>query len=147
VPPGDVAFLAAYNAKTGPATFDNESLTCANVSCHGGQPTPDWQTATANAIDVVNACPRCHVAGTSQYNGYFSGRHDSHLAVYGLRAGTCRLCHDAVRVDVSGHFEDLSTPAFEQPAAETILQAVRYNGTSCDPVKGGLTGCHGNRKW
>jgi predicted CxxxxCH...CXXCH cytochrome family protein len=147
VPPGEVEFLTAYDAKPGPATFDNESLTCANVSCHGGQPTPDWQTATLNAIDVPNACPSCHVAGTSQYNGYFSGGHGSHLAVYGLSADTCKLCHDAAKVNVSGHFQDLSTPVFEQPAAETILQAVGYNGTSCNPDKGGLTGCHGNRKW
>jgi len=147
VPPGDVLFLPSYNSKTGAASFSPANRTCSNVICHGGQATPDWRTAAVNAIDVVNACPSCHVAGTSQYNGYFSGGHGSHLAVFGLRADTCKLCHDAAKVNVSGHFEDLSTPGFEQPAAETILQAVRYNGTSCNPDKGGLTGCHGTRKW
>lgn len=148
VPPGEVAFLDTFNAKTGPAAaFDNETLTCANVSCHGGQVTPDWQTATANAIDVPNACPSCHVAGTSQYNSYFSGGHDRHIDAFGLSATTCTLCHDVARVNVSGHFQNLSTPVFEQPAAETILPAVRYNGNSCNPISGGLTGCHGSSKW
>lgn len=147
VPPGEVAFLAAYNAKAGPAAFDNATLTCANVSCHGGQATPDWQTSTADAIDVPNACLNCHVSGTTQYNSYNSGMHDRHITEFGLSATTCKLCHDVAKVTASGHFQNLSTPAFEQPAAETILPALTYTGPSCDPNKGGLTGCHKKRNW
>ena len=147
MPPGDIAFLAAYNAKEGPAAFDNATLTCANVSCHGGQVTPDWWTATANAIDVPNACLSCHVSGKTQYNSYFSGEHTRHIDAFGLSATTCKRCHDVAKVNVSGHFQNLSTPAFEQPAAETILPAVRYNGMSCDPNKGGFTGCHKKENW
>jgi predicted CxxxxCH...CXXCH cytochrome family protein len=147
VPPGDVVFLATYNAKAGPAAFDDTTLACGNVSCHGGVTTPNWQTATANAIDVPNACLSCHVSGTSQYNSYFSGQHDRHLNAFGLSATACKQCHDVAKVNVSGHFQNLATPAFEQPAAETILPAVGYNGMSCDPNKGGLTGCHKKENW
>ena len=149
VPPGEVAFLGAYNAESGTADFNAASRTCSNVICHGGQATPDWQTATANAIDVPNACLSCHVAGTTQYNSYFSGRHSLHLAdnVFGLSAATCKRCHDQSKVNVSGHFDNLATPAFEQSPRATILPAVRYNGNSCNPRDGGLTGCHGRENW
>jgi predicted CxxxxCH...CXXCH cytochrome family protein len=147
VPPGDVVFLAAYNENSVTAAFTAESRTCSNVSCHGGQETPDWQTATADAIDVPNACLSCHESGTSQYNSYFSGRHDSHIAEFGLIAATCKRCHDETKVNVSGHFQNLATPAFEQPARETILPAVEYKGNSCNPDEGDLTGCHGRRDW
>ncbi len=147
VPPGDIAFLAEYNAKSGTADFSAESRTCSNVTCHGGQVTPDWWTATANAIDVPNACLSCHVSGTTQYNSYFSGEHTRHITEFGLSAATCKQCHDATKVNVDGHFQNLSTPVFEQPASETILPDVRYNGNSCDPNKGGITGCHKKEDW
>lgn len=51
------------------------------------------------------------------------------------------------RKDVTGHFQDLATPAYEQPPMETILPAVRYNGNTCNPREGGLTGCHGSERW
>ena len=96
VPPGDVAFLGTYNAESGgPAAFNPANRTCSNVICHGGQATPDWQTPKVDAIDVVNACTSCHVAGTTQYNSYFSGRHDrAHHRRFGLSATTCKRCHD-----------------------------------------------------
>ena len=152
MPPGDIAFLATYSAKSGPAAFIAENRTCSNVICHGGQATPDWQTASTNAIDVVNACTSCHVAGTTQYNSYVSGRHGLHLNSdrfgVGISAtGKCKLCHDEATVNVTGHFQNLATPAFEQSPRETILLAVGYNGNSCNPQEGGLTGCHRRENW
>ena len=147
VPPGDIVFLAAYNANSRTAAFTAANRTCANVSCHGGQATPDWRTATANAIDVPNACLNCHVSGTTQYNSYFSGEHDRHITEFGLSATTCKRCHDVSKVNVSGHFQNLATPAFEQSARATILPAVKYNGNTCDPNAGGLTGCHRKENW
>jgi predicted CxxxxCH...CXXCH cytochrome family protein len=151
VPPGDVAFLGTYNAQSGPAAFDPANLTCSNVICHGGQATPDWQTPEADAIDVVNACTSCHVAGTTQYNSYFSGRHDTHITEFGLSATTCKLCHDVAKVNVTGHFQNLATPEFEQAPGETILLDVQYIDNTCSPT-GDLTGCHAgnpnrNRPW
>jgi predicted CxxxxCH...CXXCH cytochrome family protein len=145
--PGDIAFLTEYNAKTGPAAFNAATRTCSKVICHGGQATPDWQTSTSNAIDVPNACLGCHVSGTTQHNSYFSGEHNRHIGVFGRSATTCKRCHDVAKVNVSGHFQNLATPAFEQPAPETILLPIRYNGTTCNPRAGGLTGCHGNKTW
>ena len=147
VPPGDISFLGAYNSRSGTAVFTVANRTCSNVICHGGQATPDWQTATPNAIDVPNACLSCHVSGTTQYNSYFSGEHIRHINAFGLSATTCKRCHDVSKVNVSGHFQNLATPAFEQPAQETILPAVRYNGNTCNPNAGGLTGCHSNQRW
>ncbi|MCP2500097.1 MAG: CxxxxCH/CxxCH domain-containing protein [Deltaproteobacteria bacterium] len=147
VEPGDIAFLSTYNAKSGPASFNATSRICSNVSCHGGQATPDWQTATANAIDVPNACPSCHVSGTTQYNSYFSGDHARHISAFGLSATTCKRCHNVVKVNVSGHFQNLATRTFEQLPRETILPAVGYNGHSCNPDAGGLTGCHRKENW
>jgi predicted CxxxxCH...CXXCH cytochrome family protein len=151
VPPGDVAFPGAYNAESGPAAFNPTNRTCSSVICHGGQATPDWQTATANAIDVPNACLSCHVSGTTQYNSYFSGRHARHISEFGLSATTCKRCHDPAKVNVTGHFQNLATPAFEQPPRETILLNVQYIGNRCSPT-GELTGCHignpnRNRTW
>jgi len=148
VPPGDIAFLTNYNAKSGTAIFTAANRTCSNVNCHGGQATPDWPTATADAIDVPNACLACHVSGTTQYNSYFSGKHASHIDnVFGLSATTCKRCHDEAKVNVSGHFQNLATPVFEQKPKDTILPAVRYNKGTCNPQEGGLTGCHGSMKW
>jgi len=151
VPPGDVAFLGAYNAESGPAAFNPATRICSNVICHGGQATPDWQTATTNAIDVPNACLSCHISGTTQYNSYFSGRHGSHITEFGLSATSCKRCHDAAKVDVAGHFQNLATPAFEQSPRETILPAVQYIGNRCSTT-GELAGCHAanlnrNRTW
>ena len=147
VPPGDVAFLAAYNGKSGSASFNASTRSCANVSCHGGQATPDWQTASANAIDVVNACTSCHVPGTTQYNSYFSGRHEVHLEFFGRSSTTCKRCHDEATVNENGHFQNLATREFEQTPASTILSTVRYNGNTCNPVLGSFTGCHSKRNW
>lgn len=116
----------------------------ANVSCHGGQVTPNWQTG---AIDVPNTCLSCHASGTSQYNSYNSGEHSFHTTLFGLSATTCKRCHDVAKVNVSGHFQNLATPAFEQPPQDTILTGVRYKGSTCNPQAGGLTGCHSSKKW
>jgi predicted CxxxxCH...CXXCH cytochrome family protein len=142
-----VAFLSTYNASSGAASFNASGRTCSNVICHGGQTTPDWQTSAANAIDVPNACLSCHASGTAQYNGYFSGQHSRHTSQFGVSATTCKRCHDATKVNVTGHFQNLATPAFEQLPRDTILPAVQYNGTTCNPAAGGLSGCHGSESW
>jgi predicted CxxxxCH...CXXCH cytochrome family protein len=147
VPPGDIVFPAECNAKSGTAAFNAATRACSNVICHGGQATPDWQTATPNAIDVPNACLACHVSGTTQYNSYSSGSHDRHTAALGLSASTCKRCHDVAKVNGAGHFQNLVTPAFEQPASATVLPAVGYDGNRCNPQGGGLTGCHASKKW
>jgi predicted CxxxxCH...CXXCH cytochrome family protein len=148
VAPGAVSIDTTFNAKAGTSTFTPASLTCSNVSCHGGQTTPDWEAASSNPINVLNACLDCHSSGTTQYNSYHSGSHNIHISRFGLSASTCRICHDSEKVNVSGHFSNLATHAFEQAASATILSQLRYEGGGCNPRSGGLFfGCHGREKW
>jgi predicted CxxxxCH...CXXCH cytochrome family protein len=149
VPPGDVAFLATYNAKTGASSFDNSaSLSCSNVSCHGGVArsggnpgTPlNWQTG---AINVNTQCTNCHALGTAQYNSYNSGEHQLHVVDRGL---SCTLCHNTTTLAVN-HFTGLGTTTMEGPASATIggtgTGILSWNSTtkSCSPS------CHGTKTW
>ncbi len=114
LPPGDAAFVTTYDAQSGAPSFDNAALTCTNVSCHGGQETPDWQTGT---IDVNSAagCLLCHALGPGQFNSYSSGAHDFHVS----SGFSCTACHNTTSLAVS-HFTALSTTAMEGPASDTV---------------------------
>jgi predicted CxxxxCH...CXXCH cytochrome family protein len=135
----DVNIAATYDAQSGAATYNAASVTCLNVSCHGGQTTPSWLTGT---ITVNTQCTACHASGTAQYNSYNSGHHSTHVS----RGIACTTCHNTTSLAVN-HFTNLDTPAMEGPASATLNAALQYNGTSCNPGAGGLTGCHGSRNW
>jgi predicted CxxxxCH...CXXCH cytochrome family protein len=150
VSPGDVAFLATYNAKTGASSFDNSAaLNCSNVSCHGGQATPNWQTG---ALNVNTQCTSCHQFGPSvgnpQYNSPYSGRHDRNTPNFPNAHRTCTNCHNTTTL-APNHFTNLGTTAMEGPASATIgggstlIPAGNYNPAtgSCTPA------CHGNETW
>jgi predicted CxxxxCH...CXXCH cytochrome family protein len=143
VSPGDVAFLATYNAKTGASSFLAGALTCANVSCHGGT-SPNWQSSV---IDVNTQCAICHTEGTAQYNSYNSGKHNKHVSEKGF---SCVVCHNTTTLAVN-HFTSLSTTAMEGPASATIGGAgttvTTYSAGSCSPSVGSSGGCHGTRPW
>ena len=143
VPPGDAAFPATYNAKTGASSFVSAAFTCTNVSCHGGTAL-NWQTSV---IDVNTQCTLCHAFGTSlgnpQYNSPFSGRHNINTS-----HRNCTNCHNTTTLAVN-HFTTLGTTAMEGPASATIGGA----GTSIPagnyiPASGSCTpSCHGNEIW
>jgi predicted CxxxxCH...CXXCH cytochrome family protein len=141
VPPGDAAFVTAYNAETGSASFNPTTFTCSNVSCHGGQATPNWRTGT---IDVNTQCTSCHILGTTQFNSYNSGDHNNS----DHRSRACTVCHNTTALAVN-HFTSLGTTAMEGPASATIgggstsIPAGNYNPAtrSCTPT------CHGNETW
>lgn len=127
--PADVAILAEYDAKTGKATFTPEATnrgtgTCSNVSCHGGQETPDWLTGT---INVERDCTSCHQLGTAfqtpQYNSPYSGHHQFHVVTEGI---TCTLCHDTTKLEIA-HFIGLNTPDFDGDPAATIQDFINFN--------------------
>jgi len=140
VPPGDVAFLATYNAQSGASAFDNgAALNCSNVSCHGGQATPNWRTG---ALTVNTQCTSCHTTSTTaQFNGPTSGNHnrDDHQVA-------CTTCHNTTALAVN-HFTNLGTPALEGPASATIggagtaIQSWDPVTRSCNPT------CHGSETW
>lgn len=141
VAPGDVLFLATYNAESGASSFDNgAALSCSNVSCHGGQATPNWRTGT---LTVNTQCANCHALGTAQFNSYNSGEHQLHVVDRGY---TCSVCHNTTTLAVN-HFTNLSTTTMEGPASATIggsgTAITSWNPTtkSCDPT------CHGAQTW
>ncbi len=132
----EISVSPLYNAKTGTAAYDPASATCSQVSCHGGQATPNW---LSGAIDVNTQCTLCHSYGTSQYNSYVSGQHYLHVLDPGNGPQPklfCTDCHDTTLLAVS-HFTSLSTPAMEGPASGTLNSSVQYDGTGC------ANSCHG----
>jgi len=118
VAPGDVAFVTTFNARTGASSFSSTALTCANVSCHGGQSAPSWQTGT---ITVNTQCTSCHASGTGQFNSYNSGEHSKHSG----GSFACTECHDMNvgtnnKPGVVNHFSFLGTTGMEGPAKDTF---------------------------
>ena len=116
VAPAPVATLATFRAKSGAASFSTTAMTCSNVSCHGGQTTPNWRTGT---INTDTQCTSCHVLGTTQYNSYNSGEHQKHVVGEGF---PCTYCHNMSngKAGANNHFSFLSTQAMEGPARDTI---------------------------
>jgi predicted CxxxxCH...CXXCH cytochrome family protein len=148
VPPGDAAFTATYAAQSGASSFDNSAaLSCSNVSCHGGQATPNWQTGT---IDVNNACTNCHASGTAQYNSYSSGRHSLHLSTLGTTSTTCKLCHNTTAL-AAAHFTTLSDNTISPAVAAATVGGTGTSITSFTPGSGTtgtcLPACHGSQTW
>jgi predicted CxxxxCH...CXXCH cytochrome family protein len=142
--PASVALDATFNAKSGASSFAPTSLTCSNVSCHGGQATPAWQGGTLNS----NAqCTACHgvtdvVAGV-QFNDAF-GRHNlgSHNALTPANGIACTTCHNMANGSAGAlaHFKYLNTPAVDgtstgAPADQMPSGTIAFNGAI---VTGGI---------
>ena len=147
VAPGDVAFVSTFNAKTGAPAFSNTALTCANVSCHGGQTASSWQTGTIN-VNTDAGCRQCHVYGTTQYNGPTSSNHNRSEH----RSQPCTNCHNMANgsTGATNHFKFLNTTALEGPAGTTVGGSgtiVTYVDSSnrCTPNSG--NGCHSAETW
>lgn len=149
--PAEVILPSAYNAESGAAIYSVAAHTCAKVSCHGGLTTPNWYGGTlpATAPEVSNDyCLSCHVAGTTEYNGFFSGRHDKHLTEENK---LCVECHNltVLQNGVGGvgptHWSGLGTQAFELDPANTVgggtTAVSSYDGTTCQ------TTCHDDKSW
>lgn len=132
--PTNVSILSSFDSKSGTAEYDTVSWTCSNVSCHGGQTTPDWLTGD---LDVNTECAACHQLGTAEFNSYNSGKHEVHVLTEGI---SCTACHDTTKLGTS-HFVGLDTPAFEGNPAETIRNDVNYDLSTCGA--GSVGSCHG----
>ncbi|AMV73101.1 CxxxxCH/CxxCH domain-containing protein [Desulfuromonas carbonis] len=158
--PANVAFVATYSAKAGAAAFTPDGAnpatgSCTNVSCHGGQTSPDWLTGS---LIVDQDCTSCHEQGTAaqapENNSYYSGRHITHAGTGGRAdtAGyspTCSACHDATALAVD-HFANLDTAAFEGTPAATLVAGLGYDTTVTPPTcTTNIAGCHSGstRSW
>jgi len=149
--PADLNYMTAYNAKSGPATYDPVAQTCSKVSCHGGLLSPNWYTGTlpTTSQTVSNAyCLSCHTFGTSEYNSFHSGHHDNHVNEENVR---CVWCHNTTVLQngVGGagptHWSGLNTQAFELAPLATIggtgTRVTTFDGSNCTNV------CHETRSW
>ncbi len=130
----DLGFPGIWDAKSGLAQ-DNQDGTCSGISCHGGLETPDW---TTGSIQVETQCKSCHTYGTSDFNGYWSGKHRKHVNDKGY---ACTVCHDTDKL-AAGHFSNLATSSFELSPENTIKSSLGYNGSSCSTAN-----CHGRESW
>ena len=124
--PASVGIDPTFNAQSGAATFTASAtaFTCSNISCHGAQVTPGWQTGTMT-VDTNLYCRKCHtVRGTAtQYNDA-SGTHNEN----GNHSGAaCSVCHTMTNGSQGAlnHFKYLDTPAHyfspDQKSSDTIL--------------------------
>ena len=140
--PGLVAFLSAYSGKAGAAAFNPTTLTCSNVSCHGGQTTPAW-TATGS-LNTATDCMKCHALGTAQgvpeNNSVYSGFHALHMKSSANLL--CTECHNMANGSSGalGHLTSLGTSAMEGAAGETIALS---GGTYSPTAKTCTVTCHG----
>ncbi len=138
--PAPVAIDLLYSAKTGgnPA-FSGSSLTCSDVSCHGGQVTPGWQNGS---ISTGSQCTSCHAvaasAGTiTQYNDAF-GRHSfgTHNATVPANAIACTSCHNMSNGSPGAlaHFKYLNTGAVDGTSTGTPADQMPSGTIAFDPV-------------
>ena len=117
--PATVSIDSTFVAKTGGSIAFNPSLlTCSNVSCHGGQTTPNWQSGSLNASTQCTSCHATTVqAGTAtQYNDAY-GRHSmgTHNVTAAGSTIACTTCHNMSNGSLGAlaHFKYLNTPAVD----------------------------------
>ncbi len=150
--PASVAIAAPFNAKSGTAGFVNSvsAFTCSNISCHGGQVTPGWQTGTL-AVNTTTYCTACHKAvattAATQYNDAI-GRHTSPSE----HKTTCDTCHSmtVAKPGAQNHFKYLDTTAVsgisgtptDQLPSDTIVFGSAVTGSRLyTPTTAGKGGC------
>ncbi|MDA8100503.1 MAG: CxxxxCH/CxxCH domain-containing protein [Nitrospiraceae bacterium] len=156
----EISIDPAYNGKAGAATFNSVAKTCSNVACHGGPRTQNSTQAAASqstlsstpvwltgAIDVNAQCTACHVFGSSsgqpENNSYYSGQHYLHVWQQGR---ACTVCHNTGAL-ASVHFTSLTAPLSAATASSTLNTTLHFNGSTCNPSAGGLSGCHSQQTW
>ncbi|NTW87221.1 MAG: hypothetical protein HGB30_13780, partial [Holophagaceae bacterium] len=139
--PASVAIHATFNAQSGPAGFVSSAsaFTCSNVSCHGGQVTPGWQTGTLT-VNANTWCITCHkiTSSATQWNDA-TGRHNNP----GDHNQTCDHCHDMStstnnRTGVVNHFKYLDTTAVRTATDQLSSDTIKFGGGS-SPATGALT--------
>jgi predicted CxxxxCH...CXXCH cytochrome family protein len=140
--PASVAIHATFNAQSGTAGFVSSAsaFTCSNVSCHGGQVTPGWQTGTLT-VNANTWCITCHkMASTAtQYNDA-TGRHASkHNGM------SCDHCHDMTqaKAGAQNHFKYLDTTVVSgvsgTPSDQYPSDTIKFGTTVTSPPSGALT--------
>jgi predicted CxxxxCH...CXXCH cytochrome family protein len=139
--PASVSVDPTFNSQASVAgyTASITAFTCSNISCHGGQVTPGWQTGT-NPVNATTYCTACHVVGAAEYNAP-TGRHAS-----SEHRQTCDYCHDMTQAKpgAQNHFKYLDTTVVsgvsgtpsDQYPSDTILFGSSVTGTRTYTVTG-----------
>ena len=136
--PGTVAIDPTFNAQSGAAgTVSSASaFTCSNISCHGGQTTPGWQTGSIT-VNATTYCIACHkvTSTATQYNDA-TGRHNNP----GAHNTTCDYCHDMTqaKTGAQNHFKYLDTTAVRLSPDQLSSDTVKFGG-GATPATGALT--------
>ena len=150
--PASVAIAATFNAKSGTAGFVNSAsaFTCSNISCHGGQVTPGWQTGVLT-VNTTTYCTACHKAVSTTTATQFNdaiGRHTSPTD----HKTTCDTCHSmtVAKPGAQNHFKYLDTSAVsgisgtptDQLPSDTIVFGSTVTGSRLyTPTTAGKGGC------
>ena len=141
--PASVAIVTTFNAKSGTAgtTPSTSAFTCSNISCHGGQVTPGWQTGTLT-VNANTYCITCHkITSTSlQFNDAI-GVHNNPTA----HNQTCDHCHDMNattnnKAGVTNHFKYLDTTVVSgvsgTPNDQYPSDTIKFGTTVTTPATG-----------
>jgi len=148
--PASVSIDPTFNAQgaTAGITSSASAFTCSNISCHGGQVTPGWQSGKLT-FNATSYCTSCHTVNATQYNAP-TGRHDNP----GEHKQTCDTCHDMTQAKpgAQNHFKYLDTTAVsgvsgtpsDQYPSDTILFGSSVTGSRLyvvTPTTQGKGGC------
>jgi predicted CxxxxCH...CXXCH cytochrome family protein len=133
--PAPVAIAATFNAQSGSAGFTPATLTCSNVSCHGGKVTPNWQTGTLSGTNAAT-CTSCHQVRTGsttspQYNDA-TGRHSNPSN----HNTACSTCHNMAltAAGAKNHFKYLDTQAVSGAVTGTPADQFPSDTIAFDPA-------------
>ena len=147
--PASVAIVTTFNAKSGTAgtTPSTSAFTCSNISCHGGQVTPGWQTGTLT-VNANTYCITCHkitsTASSLQFNDAI-GVHNNPNA----HNQTCDHCHDMNAITnnkagVTNHFKYLDTTVVSgvsgTPNDQYPSDTIKFGTTVTTPATGNPAG-------
>jgi predicted CxxxxCH...CXXCH cytochrome family protein len=157
VAPGDVAFLATYNAQSGASSFLSSAFTCGNVSCHGGT-SPNWRSGVIDPNTQCTVCHKSSAVAPPQFNDYRAqagqNGHQDHLGrtnpVVGGRLIICTDCHNTARLAdpaLGKHFLNLSTSAFEGLPSSTVAGTGTYVNSYTAGTRSCAPDCHSNETW
>ncbi|MFC1671205.1 CxxxxCH/CxxCH domain-containing protein [Spirochaetota bacterium] len=130
-----------FNILNQEAAWNSSSLTCSDLSCHGGNtPSIEW-------YGTASGCASCHVSGNSidpvTSNGSGSdGKHVGHVQNYGM---DCETCHSGYKLQDT-HFNGV----YGKEVTSSIIffnaanQSTSWNNitTTCSNVN-----CHGDGDW
>ena len=131
--PASVSVDPTFNAMSGGAgtTASASAFTCSNISCHGGQVTPGWQTGTIPLDSPPNNyCRSCHKENKTktQYNDA-DGTHLENGTHSGASCSVCHLMTNGTN-GANNHWKYLdTTPVYATPD-QLSSDTIHFDGTT-----------------